>query len=196
MSLWRRIYVEYRAIVLPLLVFLAANVAVLALAVLPLQQGVKSAENESIDATLHLAQARQAAKSAKDAASRKDQAVGELRKFYEQILPLDYPTARNVLFVWAQNTAAASRLRFKGGVIDFDPVKDSRLVKVIWKVTLSGDYPDIRKFLYDLETAQSFVIVERVELEQSMLTNAATGQLNIVLNVATYYQAAAQAGGQ
>ena len=42
MSLWRRIYLERRAVVLPLVVLLVANVAALALAVFPLKRSVAS----------------------------------------------------------------------------------------------------------------------------------------------------------
>jgi Tfp pilus assembly protein PilO len=195
MSLWRRIYVEHRRVLLPLIVFLIANVAILILAVLPLRQGVKSADEDERAAFLKLNEARLADRKAKENSTKQEQAKVELRKFYEDILPLDYPTARDLLYVWAQKTAVASRLQYKSGVLDFEEVKDSRLVKVFYKFALSGEYADVRKFLYSLETATEFVVVERVELAQSQLGTNTQGPLNLVVNVATYYQAAAPPSG-
>jgi Tfp pilus assembly protein PilO len=194
MSLWRRIYLEHRKVLLPLLVFLIANVAVLLLAVLPLRQGVKSADEDERAAFLKLNEARLADRKAKENSTREEQAKVELRKFYEDILPIDFPTARDLLYVWAQKTAVASRLQYKSGIMDFEPVKESRLVKVLYKFSLSGDYADIRKFLYSLETATEFVVVERVELAQSQLGTNTNGPLSLLVNVATYYQAAAASG--
>jgi Tfp pilus assembly protein PilO len=195
MSLWRRIYVEHRKVLLPLLVFLIANVAVLLLAVLPLRQGVKSANEDERAAFLKLNEARLADRKTRENSTKQEQAKVELRKFYEDILPIDFPTARDLLYVWAQKTAVASRLQYKSGIMDFEGIKDSRLVKVYYKFSLVGDYADIRKFLYSLETATEFVVVERVELAQSQLSGTnANGPLNLLVNVATYYQAAATAG--
>ena len=55
-------------------------------------------------------------------------------------------------------------------------------------VTLSGRYANIRRFLYAVETATEFIVVERVGV-----VDAATGQqsnngsLDVTLLVATYY---------
>ena len=85
-----------------------------------------------------------------------------------------------------------------GGGLVFDraaiSTKDSRLVKVYYKFALSGDYADVRKFLYSLETATEFVVVERVELAQSPLGTNTNGPLNLIVMVATYYQSAAPSG--
>jgi len=194
MSLWRRIYLEHRRVLLPLVVFLVANVAVLALAVLPLRQGVKSADEDERAAFLKLNEARLADRKAKENSAKQEQAKVELRKFYEDILPIDYPTARDLLYVWAQKTAVASHLQYKSGILDFEPVKESRLVKVYYKFALAGDYADVRRFLYSLETATEFVVVERVELAQSQVAANAQGPLSLLVNVATYYQAAAPGG--
>ncbi len=90
MSLARRIFVERRRVVLPLLVFLIANIAVLVLVVFPLQQSVASAESARVQATLSLENARKQQKPAVDQKAGKERADIELKKFYTQILPKDF----------------------------------------------------------------------------------------------------------
>ena len=55
MSLWRRIVVERRRVVLPLAVLIVANVAALVLLVWPLQRSVNTAESERVSALADLA---------------------------------------------------------------------------------------------------------------------------------------------
>jgi Tfp pilus assembly protein PilO len=65
---------------------------------------------------------------------------------------------------------------------------ESRLQRVSCHLTLKGDYQDIRRFLYNLETAQQFIVVEKVELAQQGNSQQNTnGQLEVGLDVATYF---------
>ena len=75
---------------------------------------------------------------------------------------------------------------FQTGQWDREAVKDSSLTKVTGKITLTGDYGSIRQFLFELETAQEFVVVEKVELSEANLVKA-TSALEVQLAVATYY---------
>jgi hypothetical protein len=50
---------------------------------------------------------------------------------------------------------------------------------------LSGDYEDIRGFIYDLETAADFVVIENIRLAAGVEANA---PLSVFLEVATYYR--------
>jgi hypothetical protein len=195
MSLARRIFVERRAVLLPLLVFLAINIGLVLLAVVPLQRAVASAEEQKIESKRLLDMAKIDDRAAQQASGRKDQADVELRKFYSEILPHDFPSARDLVISWAKKTADDSRLRFNSGTFDQKDDKDSRLVRVFGKVILNGDYANIRRFLYALETAPEFVIVENVELSQSGLgegtgvqpANTPSKGIDLELTFATYY---------
>jgi hypothetical protein len=192
MSLARRIYVERRKVALPLIGFLAANVGVFVLAVLPLRQAVASAESTNIDTTLQLNQARLAERGANDLRSRSKQAGTDLQKFYADILPRNFATARNLVLFWSQRTASASNLALRSGEFERREVDDSRLVQVYGRIVLSGPYAGIRRFLYALETAQEFIIVENVALEQSSMTTqagqpGANAHVIVALDVSTFY---------
>ena len=191
-SLARRVFTERRAVVFPLLVFLVVNVGLLALAVLPLQRAVASAETNAQDATFQLNEAKAEDRRAHDARGRKEQADVELRKFYAEILPHDLSGARGLITSWAKKTADASNLRYNSAEFQQKEERDSRLVRVSGKVGLSGEYAAIRRFLYALETAPEFIIVDNVALQQSGLGLTGQGQrsnaaINLELSVATFY---------
>lgn len=188
MTLWRRILVERRAVVLPLLVVLLANVAAYVLLVLPLEHSVTSAGTESMQALGDLARAKREANDAKNARTSSVQADDELKKFYGGVLATNFPQARDVADFWLDRTARASGVTKKGSEYDYEVVKDSRLVRVKGTVSLEGSYGNIRRFLYAAETAKEFIVIEKVELSESS-TNVTGGSdtLGVKLNLSTYY---------
>lgn len=190
MSLWRRIYQERRRVMLPLTALIVANLAVLALAVFPLSQHVAGLEIEAENATTNLLKARLLEKQARDASASKQLADTELKKFYIDILPANARAAQRVI-TFLERTAGESGLVFEHIQLEESEVKDSQLLRMSGKVTLSGEYQNIRKFLYTVETAEEFIVIERVGLTQAAdLRTANTGRLQVALDVATYYLAA------
>ncbi len=118
----------------------------------------------------------------------KDRADIELRKFYGEILPKDYQTAIGVANFSLGRLAEQARVTFKAGQWDRETVKDSKLSRVTGQVTLIGEYSNIRKFLYEVETAQEFVIIESVALSSASTTQS-DSLLELGISVATYYVA-------
>ena len=97
MNLWRRIYLERRQVILPVVGFLVANIAVLILALLPLAKSVSDNQTEANESRAKLAMSQMANKNAKDARSRRDQAQQELGKFYSKVLPRNHDVAVSLL---------------------------------------------------------------------------------------------------
>jgi Tfp pilus assembly protein PilO len=64
--------------------------------------------------------------------------------------------------------------------------KGSRLQKVTTTYALTGDYQDVRQFIYSLETAPEFMVLENVALSAPEDTERA---LTVQLDVATYFRA-------
>jgi len=187
-KLWRRVYEERRRIALPLLVVLIANVAILALAVFPLQRSVAGYENDALDFTAKLGRARRDNRQTRDARTAKNEADQELKKFYADVLPADYPNSVRLVLFWVGQAARESRVTPLSTQADHQPVHESRLERVSCHVTLRGDYQDIVHFLYLLETAHQFVIIEKVELaQQGTSLDKSSGALDVGLDVATYY---------
>ena len=69
---------------------------------------------------------------------------------------------------------------------DWDAVRDSRLSRAFSTVTLVGRYANVRRFLYAVETATEFIVVERVGVEEAT-SPGASGNLEVSLMVATYF---------
>jgi hypothetical protein len=191
MTLTGRIFAERRKIVLPIIGFLVANLGVLGAVVWPLQQRVDGADEARLQATSELAAARRKEDAAKGQKVGKELAETQLREFYTQTLPKDFSSAVDVTNFWLGATAERSRLKFKTGQWDETAVKDSSLVKVSGTVALVGEYANVRRFLYEVETAEEFVIIEKVELSQPNVTQGGAS-LELTLTVATYFRGLAQ----
>lgn len=191
MSFTRRVFTERRRVILPLLILLIANIVVFAAVVLPLETNLEGADAARAKAELGLQKAKADHKLAVDQRSSKGRADLELKKFYGEVLPKDFAAARNLTIFWLGRIAEQSRLTYRAGQSESEEVRGSRLMKFKGDVTLVGDYSDIRKFLYQVETAQEFVVIERVALQQPSASQGGTAQLELALSVSTYYLPAA-----
>jgi len=185
MSLWRRVLAERRGLVLPLLIALAVNVAVLALGVFPLQASVTGDETRAMAVKRELLDAKRLETQANSTRTSQVRADQELKQFYSEVLPASHAQARNLLYLQLRVIAQQNGLAFSSGTFDLEPVDDSALVRMSLNVSLSGDYSNIRRFLYDLETAEEFFVVESVKLGPSSRRDG--GSLEIVLAVKTYF---------
>jgi Tfp pilus assembly protein PilO len=187
-SLWRRIYAERRRVLLPLIVAAVANVLVSLLVVLPLGRSVAAAETAAQNATLSLAQARQFDRQARNASASRERADRELQQFYTTVLPGSFAVASKTTNRWLQEAARDAGLDFRGANFAWDAVRESSLSRAYSDVTLRGRYADIRRFLHAVESADQFLVVERVELAQSTGTTPAnTGILEVSLLVSTFF---------
>ena len=195
MSLWQRVYTERRRVLLPVIALLAINGGVLLLGVLPLKRSVTLAEQSAVEARIDLANAQRQEMQARAQLDGRDRAVVELQKFYEQILPPTFARATVVTNFWLQGVAEQAGITFHSGQWQSDAVRDSRLIEYTGQVTLTGDYSDIRQFLYRVETAEQFVIIESVDLSQSS-TAQDQSVIEVTLAVSTYYLAPAARGAR
>lgn len=186
MNLWRRVYAERRRVLLPLIVALIANLAVLLLVVLPLGRSVAAAETEAQSATMSLASARQLARHARSATTSRDRADTELRQFYTDILPRDFAVAAKTTNLWLQRAARDAGLEYRGANFAWESVRESPLSRAWSDVTLRGRYADIRRFLRAVESADEFLVVERLALAQPTMSGA-DGLLEVSLVVSTFF---------
>ncbi|MEO8483375.1 MAG: GspMb/PilO family protein [Acidobacteriota bacterium] len=186
MSLWARVYEERRRVIVPLVILAAISVATLLLAVWPLQRSVTNSENAALEAMVGLANARRFERQAREAADSKRRADTELQAFYTDVLPRDFATATKTTTQWLQVAAREAGLEFKASHFDWDVVRDSRLSRAFSTVTLVGKYPNIRRFLYAVETASEFIVIEKVSVAEST-GQGSGGNLEVSLGVATYF---------
>jgi type II secretory pathway pseudopilin PulG len=186
MTLWTRIYAERRGILLPLLVVAVINVAVLLLVVVPLGRSVRAAETEALQATQTLATARQVQRQARDAMSSRERADRELQQFYQTVLPDDFAVAAKTTNRWLQEAAREAGVAYQHANFSWEQIRESSLSRASSTVTLRGRYADVRRFLYSLESANEFLVVEKVELAPSA-GSTGTGTLEVSLVVSTFF---------
>lgn len=185
----RRMVEERRRALLPLAILFAANVAVYGFAVYPLGQRVANIEERDRAAERTLAEARRDFESARGTLTGKERAATELATFYEDVLPQNFPSARRVLFLRLQKLARESNLDFRSLKLDEESEKGSALTRVTGELILRGTYNAARTFLYQLENAPEFVVVDDIGLAQG---SDSDGDLVLTVEVSTYFRPAAQ----
>lgn len=192
MTPYRRIFDEKRRLIWPVIAGLLVNVALYALVVYPLSQKVATGEQEAATANNALLIAKRQYNNARQTVTGKQQADIELDKFYKQVLPPDQSGARRITYLRIPQLAAETGLKLETQTANPTEVRDSALGKWTLTAVLTGEYGQIRQFLYELETAPEFLVLQRVDLKQS--ENARDRGITVTIEVATYYRTGVNGG--
>jgi Tfp pilus assembly protein PilO len=177
---------EKRRLIWPLALVLIANVAVFAVVVYPLSQKVALGQQEADAATLALTTARRDYANARATVTGKVQADEELKRFYSDVLPPDLSGARRITFLPIGQLAAEANLRLERRTSGTSGIRDSGLSRYTQSAVLTGEYRNIRRFIYQLETRPEFLVIENVDLSQNE-TEGSHG-ITVMLQIATYYR--------
>ena len=183
--LLRRTAAEYRRLLVALAAASAANVLVYVLLVSPLSQRVANVEQRDQAAEQALAQARTEHARTAGTLTGKARASAELATFYSDVLPQDLAGARRLTYLRLARLARESDLQYERA--SYDPGIDtgSTLTRLRIQMVLSGMYADIRDFMFQLETAPEFVVIDNVQLAEY---GEGTGSLVVTLDLSTYYR--------
>ena len=192
MPLWKRILIEKRAVIAPLVIALLANIAAYALWVYPL--GVKSAT--AVDRAAAAAQSLKAAEqdlaNARALVTGKSRAEQEIATFYDKVLPADFSSARRLTYTTLPSLARKANVKMLERREEIDKTqKDARLGILHIQTQWEGDYDGLRRFIYELESDPAFVIIDDVQIIQQ----EATKPLNLRLTLSTYYRQGQGANG-
>ena len=185
MPLWKRIFIEKRALIVPLVLGLIANIAAYGLWVYPL--GVKSAgaADRAAAAAQSLDAAERELSGARDLVVGKSRAEAELATFFDKVLPADLPSARNLTYATLPSLAKKSNVRMLDRRFEIEkPEKNARLGLLKVHTAWQCDYESFRRFIYALESASPFVIIDDVSLAQSDPLKP----LTLTLELSTYYR--------
>ncbi len=185
MTFWKRILVEKRALIVPLALGVILNAGAYALVVYPL--GVKSAgvadRAAAADQTAKIAQ--RDLDGARALVTGKSRADEELSTFFDKVLPADQPSARRLTYTALPALARKMNVKFLDRRIEVDPpTRDARVARLKIRTELQGDYESLRKFIFELESAPEFVIIDDVTLAQADLAKP----LTLILELSTYYR--------
>ena len=183
--LLRRAIAERRRLVVGLAVACAANALVYALVVYPLSQRVANIEQRDLAAEQALAKALAEHTQASGTLNGKARAANELATFYRDVLPQDLAGARRLTSLRLARLARNSNLQYERASYEPTVETGSTLTRLQIRMVLSGSYADIRDFIYHLETAPEFVVIDNVQLAEG---SDQSGSLVVTLDLSTYYR--------
>jgi len=185
-ALARRVLTEHRTWVWPLGLLIVANLLVLGLAVVPMSRSVRAAEVRARQASAEASAAAAALTAVTATRDGRDAAARELAVFYRDVLPADVSAARRLLQLRLAQLARSHSVGFARAIATPESIRGSSLARLRVQAELVGRYDDVRAFLYALETAAEFVIVDSIVLAEG---DEPSAPLNLTLNVSTYFQA-------
>ena len=183
--LLRRAAAEHRRLLVVLALVCAANVLLYTLLVYPLSQRGANVEQRDQAAEQALAQARAEHERASGTLTGKARASAELATFYSDVLPQDLAGARRLTYLRLARLARDSTLQYERASYDPGIEPGSTLTRLEIQMVLSGTYADMREFMYQLEAAPEFVVIDNVQLEED---SNEEGLLVVTLDLSTYYQ--------
>lgn len=187
-ALVRRAIAEHRRLALGLGVAVAVNALVYAAVVYPLSQRVANVTERERAAEQSLAEAKADHDQASGTLTGKSRAADELATFYTDVLPRDLTGARRLTYLRLARLARESGLDYRRAT--YAPVVEtgSTLTRLQIQLVLSGSYADMRDFIYQLETAPEFVVIDNVHLAEGADDG---GTLVVTLDLSTYFRSAA-----
>jgi Tfp pilus assembly protein PilO len=178
---------EQRRYVVPLAAVLAVNVAVLAFVVYPLDARVAAASTRAAAAEDARGRARLELTAAQAVANGKSRAESELQTFYGQVLPAGVGAASRATYLPLAQFVRKNNLQLTRRQAQSEPVRDSSLERLEIGLTVEGGYEDIRRFIYDIETAPAFVVIDSIEIAQG---REAGRPIVLQMGLSTYFRAA------
>ena len=185
MILLKRILREKQAVVLPLVLVLVVNVLVYAFVVYPLIRRAAGAADRAAGAAAALGIAERDLAAARALVDGQTRAREELATFYDKVLPQSFVDARRMTYARLPELAKKANVRYEAGSFEIDQsLKNARVGRLHTKMVLQGDYESFRRFVFDVETASDFLIIDGVTLAQGELGKP----LTLSLELSTYYR--------
>jgi Tfp pilus assembly protein PilO len=182
----RRVFDEKRRLMIPVLAGLALNMLLFVGAVYPLRARVASTEARAEAAAQQLQAAEREDAEARDLTQGRDRTSLALNSFYKDVLPATHAEARQVTFLRLTQLADQHNLEQSRRSTDPKQDRDSTLARLQISMTLQGNYDDIRRFIYQVESGSDFIVIDSISLRQG---EEAGSPLTLALNLSTYYQA-------
>jgi Tfp pilus assembly protein PilO len=186
-TLVQRIFGEKRRIIGPLVILAVANVIAYVVIVFPLDRQVAAGERDQRAAQDVLRAARADYQTARATVAGKQEADASLRQFYSDVLPRTASAAQRVTYLRLAQLAQAANVHLERGANGIKTQKNSSLAKLSTSYRLSGDYRDVRQFIYSLETAPEFIVLENISLASGGADAGET--LSVQIDVSTYFRA-------
>ena len=184
MTLLRRVLREKRLPVLVVAAVLAVDAALYALVVLPSSRARAAAEQRAAGAARARDDARRGLAAAEAALAGTTTAAEAVETFYADVLPLDLADARARISLRLADLAAQHGLVLEQRSMAPEREGDGPLGRLRMTMRLEGEYRNLRRFVYALETGAEFILIEEIALRDGRRGDA--GQV-LTIGLATYY---------
>ena len=181
----RRAFDEKRRLILPLAIAIVLNIVVVAAVVYPLGARVRTGEARALVAEQQLAAASRENTAARNVVQGKISTDTALKSFYGDVLPTTLASARNITYLHLEQLAEQHNLRSSGRRFEAEENPKGALRRLRISMALTGNYQDVRRFIYDLESGSDFIVIDSVSLAEGGETG---GQLQLTLELSTYYK--------
>ena len=182
----KRIFAEKRRLAVPVLGGLALNALVYAGVIYPFTARVRATEARADAANQQLLGAQKDDASARGLEQGRDRTNAALKTFYKDILPPNVAQARQATFLRLAQLAAQHNLQRAQRDHGIDDEKESTLRRMRMTMSLQGEYDDIRRFVYQVESGSDFIVIDSIALRQG---SEAGSRLTLDLTLSTYYRA-------
>ena len=167
------------------MIALAANVFAYVLVVRPLEVKSAGAADRARQSAVALAAAEKDLAAARALVGGKSDADQELSAFYQKVLPADLTTARRLTYSSLPELARKTGVRYEARTASNEATeRDAKLGHMKLTMVLQGDYRNIRQFIYELESAPNFVIIDDLTITEKSAGEAQT----LTLNMSTYFR--------
>lgn len=181
-----RVVADHRRLLVPLGVLLAINIGALVLVVLPLRQAVERGGARAEASGRALAEARAEFAAAEATRDGQAQAVRDLDRFYQEVLPANLSAAQRLTHSKLSLLARSHDVAFQQSATTPMELAGSSLDRLNVNYGLSGDWEDVQRFIHAVETLPDFVVINDLSLTDSGDSNA---PLQLSLSVSTFYRA-------
>ena len=115
------------------------------------------------------------------------QASADLDRFYAEVLPKDFATARRITQLKLAQMARSHDVSFESGAATPETLRDSSLERLHVNYAFTGDWDDIRQLIYAMETGPDFIVIDNVQLVGR--AGRPNAPLSLTLDLSTYYRA-------
>jgi Tfp pilus assembly protein PilE len=184
-ALLARVAIEHRRVLVALGLLAVVNVGILALAVYPLSLKVSVSRRRADAAAARLTQVEHELSRVHATLATTEQADKDLARFYADVLPRDVSAARQQTYAHLSQLADEHNLAVTRRTYAIDDAYKGRLQRLQIDMVLTGEYPDIRDFIYALEASPEFVVIEDVSVAEGSRLESG---LTVNLHLATYFR--------
>lgn len=181
----QRILREWRRVLIPIAALAVVNAAVYFFLVHPMSVRTATAEQRAQAAGDALAAAGREQAAAEAVVRSRHAADEDLRRFHQDVLPADLAGARRMTYARLAELARETNLLYARRSFNRDASYDGTLERLGITMELEGDYRDIRDFIYQLESAPEFVVIEDLALSSGQDEEAPLG---LTLRLSTYFR--------